>query len=93
MMMMLVGAQLALASNPVYITLRIFPTPYLLGPPHLFGTKEYLQTLATCLRTFVVNSVKIVLLVFARDQGAILVLVPGPSLITCSSHSFDILFF
>ena len=42
---------------------------------------------------FVVNSVKIVLLVFARDQGAILVLVPGPSLITCSSHSFNILFF
>ena len=43
--------------------------------------------------TIVVNSVKIVLLVFARDQGAILVLVPGPSLITCSSHSFNTLFF
>ena len=37
----------------------------------------------------VVNSVTIVLLVRARDQGAILVLVPGPSLITCSTYSFD----
>ena len=40
--------------------------------------------------TFVVNSIKIVLLVHARDQGAILVLVPGPSLIMCWSHSFNI---
>ena len=35
------------------------------------------------------NSVKIVLLVLARDQVAILVLMPGLSLITCSTYSFN----
>ena len=39
------------------------------------------------------NSVKVVLLVRERDQGAILVLVPGLLPFTCSTYSFDIFHF
>ena len=38
----------------------------------------------------VVNSIKIVLLVRAHDQRAMFVLLPGPSFIRSSTHSFDI---